>query len=59
MDTMQGCYGDNQEVWVPQGVTEHPVLGTWQCQGCQNPLLGVSRDEDNFSSVRSGSPEVG
>lgn len=57
--TVQGCCGDNQEVWVPQGVTEHPVVGIWRCQGCQNPLLGMSRGQDNFSPVQCGSPGVG
>lgn len=59
VDMVQGCCGDNQEVWVPQGVTEHPVVGTWQCQGCQNPLLEVSRGQRDFSPVRCGSPGVG
>lgn len=28
VDTVQGCCGDSQELWMPQGVIEHPVVGT-------------------------------
>lgn len=40
VDTAQGCCGDNQKAWVPQGVTEHPVVGAWQFRGCQKPPSG-------------------
>lgn len=59
VDTAQGCCGDNQKVWVPQGSPSTPWWAHGDSKGVKNPLLGVSRGQDNFSSMQCGSPGVG
>lgn len=55
----RGAVGTTRRRGCHRGSPSTPWWAHGNSEGAKNPLLGVSRGQDNFSSMQCGSPGVG